>query len=134
MDLSRSAGSILPGRGLMNPAFVIKVVAANDSMQEQPSTGRNNQADDFLDGIKIGDEVEAKIKKKKVTGKVTRIIKNDLGDGVYAIVMDKNGKKHKIEGSLINKISYNETPDDKAAIMSTPARFNESRFLSYDQF
>ena len=134
MDLSRSAGSVLPGRGLMNPAFSIKVVTANDSMQERPSNGRNNQSDDYLDGIKIGDSVTAKIKKKKVTGKVTQIIKNELGDGIYALVVDKNGKEHKIEGSLITKIRQTEITDDKAAIMSTPARFNESRFLSYNQF
>jgi hypothetical protein len=132
--LSKSTGALLPGRGLINPAFVIKIVPATDDLQQQASTGRNNPNDDYLDNLKVGNEVKAKVKGKEVIGKVQRIIKNTLGDGVYVIVSDSRGNLHKIEGSRIEKTRGNNPDDDRERLVSSPGLFNESKFLSYRQF
>ena len=133
-NLGKTTGANLPGRGLINPAFVIKIVPATDILQQQPSTGRDNPKDDYLDNLDIGSEVVAKIGKEEISGTVQRIVKNELGDGIFAIIIDSNGKVHKIEGSRIKKVSASSSNNDKARLVSSPAIFNETRFLSFDGF
>ena len=135
MDLASSGSSsnLMPGRGLLNPAFVIKIVPATDDMQQRASSGRNNQADDYLANYKIGDEVSVKLSKKTINCRIERIIKNSEGDGIYAIVKDSTGKKHKVESSrIIPRINNN--PNTKSDLESTPAMFAESKFLSFKDF
>lgn len=132
--LAKSTGANLPGRGLINPAFVIKIVPATDNLQQQPTTGRDNPKDDYLDNLAVGSEVQAKIGKSKIMGTVQRILKNELGDGVFVIIADDRGKTHKVEGSRIVKVSMPNADDDKARLASSPGVFNESRFMSYDVF
>jgi hypothetical protein len=132
--LAKSTGALMPGRGLINPAFVIKIVPATDDLQQQASSGRNNPNDDYLDNLKVGNEVKAKVKGKEIIGKVQRIIKNQLGDGVFVIVSDSRGKLHKIEGSRIEKTRGNNIDNDKERLASSPGLFNESKFLSFYQF
>jgi hypothetical protein len=132
--IAKSTGRNLPGRGLINPAFVIKIVPATDDMQQKPSTGRDNPNNDYLDNLKVGAEVIADLGKRKIKGSVQRIEKNELGDGVYALIQDDRGKTHKVEGSRISKISKPGADDDKARKTSTPTLFNESRFKSYNDF
>jgi len=132
--IAKSTGSNLPGRGLINPAFIIKIVPATDDMQQSPSSGRDNPNNDYLDNLKVGTEVIADLGKRKIKGSVQRIEKNELGDGVYALIQDDRGKTHKVEGSRISKISKPSADDDKARRTSTPALFNESRFKSYNDF
>jgi hypothetical protein len=132
--LAKTTGANLPGRGLINPAFIIKIVPATDNLQQQPSTGRDNPKDDYLDNLAVGSEVQARIGKRKVMGTVQRILKNELGDGVFVIIADDRGKTHKVEGSRISKVSMPNVDDDKARLTSSPALFNESKFMSYDDF
>ena len=132
--LAKSTGALLPGRGLINPAFVIKIVPATDDLQQRASTGRDNPNDDYLDNLKVGNEVKAKVKGETVIGKVQRIIKNSLGDGIYVIVADSRGELHKIEGSRIEKTRGNNPTDDREKYVSSPGLFNESKFLTYNQF
>jgi hypothetical protein len=134
MYLAKTSGSLLPGRGLINPAFVIKIVPATDDLQQNASTGRDNPTDDYLDNIKVGNEVQAKVGKKTIIGRVQRIIKNELGDGVYAIVADSKGKTHKIEGSRISVVKGGIADDNREKLVSSPATFNESKFMDYNQF
>jgi hypothetical protein len=136
MYLSKSSGTgaLLPGRGLINPAFVIKIVPATDDLQQKPSTGRDNPDNDYLDNLKVGNQVQAKVSNKTIVGSVERIIKNELGDGVYVIVIDARGKSHKIEGSQIKKVNTALDNSDKDRLVSSPAIFNESKFLSFSQF
>ncbi len=134
MYLAKSSGALLPGRGLINPAFVIKIVPATDNLQQQASTGRDNPTDDYLDNLKVGNQIRATIGKRTIVGRVLRIIKNEQGDGIYAIISDSKGKTHKVEGSRIEKVKNNDVSDDKAALVSSPGLFNESRFLSFLDF
>ena len=132
--LGKTSGSNMPGRGLINPAFVIKIVPATDNLQQKPSSGRDNPNNDYLDNLKVGAEVSATIAGVKISGRVDRIIKNQLGDGVYAIVIDEKGKEHKIEGSRINRVGKPDNDDSKARLSSSPGLFNESKFLTYKDF
>lgn len=134
MYLAKSSGSLLPGRGLINPAFVIKIVPATDNLQQQPSTGRENPDNDYLDNLKVGTEVKAEVGKKTVVGRVERIIKNEMGDGIYAVIADSRGKKHKVEGTRIKAVSSNDLTDDRERLVSSPGLFNESKFLSFSEF
>lgn len=130
---SSGTGALLPGRGLINPAFVIKIVPATDELQQKPSGGRNNPSNDYLDNLKVGDQVKADIGKRTIVGAVERIIRNNLGDGVFVMVIDARGKTHKVEGSRISK-SRSATDDDDDRLVSSPAIFNESKVLSFSQF
>jgi hypothetical protein len=134
MYLSKTIGSLLPGRGLINPAFVIKIVPATDDLQQRPSIGRDNPVDDYLDNLKVGALVSAKVKGKKITGKVQRVLKNELGDGVYVMVADDKGKVHRIEGSRIVRTRGNFIDDDRSKLASSPALFGESKILSFQDF
>jgi hypothetical protein len=132
--LAKSTGRNLPGRGLINPAFTIKIVPATDDMQQNPSTGRDNQVNDYLDNLKVGTDVIADMKHGEIMGTVQRIEKNELGDGVFVIIKDKKGKDYKVEGSRIKRVSKPSVDDDKARVVSSPALFAESKFLSYESF
>jgi hypothetical protein len=132
--IAKSTGALLPGRGLINPAFVIKIVPATDDLQQQPSVGRDNPNNDYLDNLKLGTEVEATVGDKKISGKVQRIIKNELGDGVYAIVVDSSGKTHKVEGSRISITRGNYLDNDAARAASSPGILAERRVLSFGDF
>lgn len=132
MDLAYSSGGILPGRGLINPAFVIKIVPATDDMQEQPTNGRKNPNTDFLDNLETGASVEARVGKYVISGRVQRIIKNSLGDSTYVVIRDENGKIHKIVSTLITPTEIDFIPG-KERLSSSPAVFNES-FMSFSAF
>ena len=131
--LAKSAGSIMPGRGLINPAFVIKIVPATDDMQQPKSNGRPNPSNDYLDKYDIGDEIRAKVDDEVVSGKVTRIIKNSEGDGVYALITSQDGKTHKIEGSQILDVGEPASNSDDY-LTSSPGIFNETKFMSFSEF
>ena len=134
MYLGSSSTNLLPGRGLINPAFVIKVVPATDNLQQQVSTGRDNPENDYLDNLHNGDQVKCKIKNKTIIGKVLRVIKNTEGDGIFVEVMDSRGKTHKVNGSNIVRAKRPSVDDDKARLVSSPSLFGESRILSFDEF
>jgi hypothetical protein len=132
--LARSGGSIMPGRGLMNPAFVIKIVPATDDMQEPRSSGRENPNNDFLDNYSVGDTVSAKVDKETVRGKIERVIKNAEGDGIYVIIVTPDGEHHKIEGSQIVDSGEPEQGNQDDYLTSTPGIFNENKFLTFREF
>jgi len=132
--LSKSSGSLLPGRGLINPAFVIKIVPATDELQQKQTYSRENPTNDYLDNLKVGQRVEATKGKEKVVGKVERIIKNSQGDGIYVIIRDSSGKEHKIEGSNITALSSTDPGYDRERNVSSPGLFNETKFLSFNDF
>jgi hypothetical protein len=134
MYLSKTVGSAMPGRGLINPAFVIKIVPATDNLQQQPSSGRDNPTNDYLDNLKVGTEVKANVNGKTIYGKVQRIMRNQLGDGTYVVISDSRGKIHKIEGSKLIRIKTNNLEDDRAELASSPAVVGESRILSFEKF
>ena len=132
--LGKTTSANLPGRGLINPAFIIKIVAATDIMQQQPSSGRDNPNNDYLDNLKVGSTIKAKIKGRTIIGSVQRTIKNEIGDVTYVIVADKKGKVHKIGSTLVNNVGNPTLADDRSKITSSPAIFNENKFFSYQQF
>lgn len=132
--LAKTTGSLLPGRGLLNPAFVIKIVPATDDLQQQPSTGRDNPNNDYLDNLKVGTEVMATIGKRKVIGKIQRIIKNELGDGIYAIIADSTGKTYKVEGSRLQLTKSGPNDSEYIRSTSSPALLAEAKFLSFESF
>jgi hypothetical protein len=132
--LAKSAGSIMPGRGLINPAFVIKIVPATDDMQQPKSAGRPNPSNDYLDKYEIGDEIRAKVDDEVVSGKLNRIIKNEEGDGVYALIISQDGKTHKIEGSQIMDAGEPTSSSSDDYLRSSPGVFNETKFMSFGEF
>jgi hypothetical protein len=127
------SGSIMPGRGLVNPAFSIKIVPANDDMQQRPTSGRNNPNTDVLSNLKVGNSVSTKIDGTSITGNITRIIKNQEGDVIKIIIIDDKGAKH-VSG-VTNIGIGNVTPtNDEKALVSSPAFFAESKFMFYNEF
>lgn len=134
MYLSKTVGSSMPGRGLINPAFVIKIVPATDNLQQQPTTGRDNPTNDYLDNLKVGSEIKANVKGKTVYGKVQRIMRNQLGDGTYVVISDSRGKIYKIEGSKLIRVRSNNIEDNRAELTSSPVVVGESKILSFEEF
>lgn len=134
-NLSKSMIGQMPGRGLINPAFVIKIVPATDDMQQASSAGRENPNNDYLDNIEAGNTASAKVDGKTIIGTVKRIIKNELGDATYVVIMDKSGREHKVAATLIS-IERSPSMDLERArqLTSSPAMFTEQRFSTYDQF
>ena len=131
----RTSTNILPGRGLINPAFVIKIVSANDDMQQPRGDNRNNPSDDFLSNLSVGDDVDGKSDDGKIiSGSIQEIIKNLLGDVTYVIVTDSKGKTHRLPSTTlqIRKKFRNDTDDDEE-LTSSPAIFAES-VLCFSEF
>lgn len=126
--------NILPGRGLINPAFVIKIVAATDDMQQQKFSGRRNPNDNFMSNISVGDSIDAKKNGEQISGIVKRVIKNSLGDVVYVIVLDNNGKSHKVEVTNLSIRKKFPKNSDTDRLISSPALFNESIIVSFNEF
>jgi hypothetical protein len=126
---ANNSGS-MPGRGLINPAFVIKIVPATDQLQQKPSSGRDNPNTDFLDNLKVGSRVKARVNRKTILGSVQRILKNELGDCTYVLVVDKKGKIHKIESTLIQSVG-STISSDNLSLVSTPVM---EKFLTYIDF
>lgn len=129
--LGSSNTNILPGRGLVNPAFVIKIVAATDDLQQKPIPGRENPNNDYLDNLSVGDSIEADINGKWIEGNVKRIIRNDEGDGIFVVFSDLKGRTRKVDGSRIRRIE-SSAPDDRMQLVSSPATFEN--FLGYRRF
>ena len=132
--IKSGSSSSTPGRGLNNPAFSIKIIPPNDDIQQDRSAGRNNPSSDLLDDISVGDKIVTKIEGKEIDLKVSRVIKNELKDGVYVIATDSEGKEHKVETSRIRKTRKETVSDAEDRLQSSPALFNESKFLSFNEF
>lgn len=126
---------IMPGKGLVNPIFQIKITTPNDKLQQPKTANTLVQVDDYLDKIKAGDRIKFKDNDGTISGRVESIEKNPEGDGLFVHVIDDNGEKHKVEGSRVISAEGIIDPLDKANLTSSPAMFAEnSKFLSYDEF
>ena len=132
--LSKSNGSMMPGRGLINPAFVIKIVPATDDMQQQRAQGRDNPNTDYLDNLKVGASVSAKKGKRNIEGTVERVIKNGEGDVIYVVILDTDGKTRKLNASSIRISGKPNVEDDRGELVSSPGIFTESRILTFEEF
>ncbi len=131
-QLSGSGGtSVMPGRGLVNPAFSIKIVAADDNLQQPESQGRPNPNDDFLNNLAIGDVCG--VENDKLEGRIISIKKNSKDDVIYVKLLDKLGKIHKIEATRIRQENVPDFIDDNRSF-SSPGIFNESRLLNFKEF
>jgi hypothetical protein len=134
IKLGSGSTNIMPGRGLINPAFVIKIVKVTDDIQEPKSNPRNNPNDDYFSNLNIGDDVDAKVDGKTVSGSVRRVIKNSLGDAIKVVVMDKRGKKHEIVASSIRRRKkFNKSAEDAQQAVLSPAVYNES-IMTFEEF
>lgn len=131
-----STGGGHSSMGYYNPAFKLKIVAANNDMQQPQSQPRDNPSDDFLDNLAVGQSVTAKIGNRKVTGKITRIFRNAENEGIFAQIITRDGKSYKVDGSRITLGASD--PQDEVSIpdkaTSTPGVFAESKLLSFSQF
>lgn len=125
--------NILPGRGLVNPAFTIKMVAATDSIQQPAGGGRNNPNDDYLSNLSTNDSVFAKVDGKEISGNISRIIKNSEGDVIYVVIIDNKGDQYKVEATAIKKRKNFRRSDNDDSLVSSPASFNES-VLSFQEY
>jgi len=132
-NLGGANSGMMPGRGLVNPSFIIKIVPANDDMEQERSTGRNNPNNDVLSNIKVGNKVSTTIKGKDITGTIERIIKNGEGDVIKIVMIDKDGELHNV-GVTDIKIGDIIAPNDADVATSSPAMFAESKFLSFSEF
>ncbi len=135
MLLANSTSSLMPGRGLINPAFVIKIVPATDVLQQKPSTGRDNPNTDYLDNLYAGSTIRGRYGKKEIEGTVERILKNEIGDVTYVIVIDSKGKTYKIESTNIIPIRGN-APIGVDKMTSSPGILGEHRRIctSFGEF
>jgi hypothetical protein len=120
--------------GYINPAFKIRIVSPNDSLQQKPSNGRNNPADDILANLHVDDTVTAKIDDREVTGKVQRIFKNSENEIIYVKIVTQSGKIHKVDASSIHPNSPPRAEISRDRNISSPAFFSEHKLLSYTDF
>jgi hypothetical protein len=134
MFLAKASSSFMPGRGLINPAFVIKIVPATDDLQPPRFLGRPNPSDDWMDNLKTGEEVVAKIGKRNITGKVRMLLKNAIGDLAYVKIEDSQGKIHKVQSNLIKRTVPGDFKSPYGELVSSPAIFGESKFLSFSDY
>jgi hypothetical protein len=127
--------NVLPGRGLINPAFVIKIVKADDDMQQKESPGRDNPNDDYMSNLAAGDIVDAKYNGKTINGSVKSVIKNSIGDVIFVMITDRNGKSYKVDSSAVSPSNFGTSKDpDDDALVSSPAVHESGRFMSFSNF
>ena len=86
--------------------------------------------------FRSGNIISAKIGKKKVVGKISKIVKNSENDTVYVEIMTNSGRKFKVDSSRISPVdtATDNVPDNVASNISTSGIFAESRFLSFETF
>jgi hypothetical protein len=125
--------------GYENPAFKLQIVKPNDDLQPPESAGRNNPVDDLLDNLVVGQRIVARIGKRKIIGKVTRVYRNAENDGIYVSLVTKEGKAYKVDGSRIATTAMGDSDDrvmkmDMEKPESSPGLFAESKLLSFEQF
>lgn len=132
--IGKGTGANLPGRGLINPAFVIKIVPATDDMQQQPTSGRENPNTNRFNNLRVGTKIVAKVGNHEIVGKVFRVITNELGDSTFVKIRDSRGKTYKIQASQIVNTAGPEYDDAQKQLVSSPALFAESKFLSFHEF
>jgi hypothetical protein len=125
--------------GYENPAFKIQIVNPNDDLQQSESPGRKNPNDDLLDNLVVGQRIVARIGKRKIIGKVTRVYRNAENDGIYVSLTTKDGKTYKVDGSRISTTAAGDSDDqvmkmDMEKPVSSPGLFAESKLLSFEQF
>lgn len=126
--------NLMPGRGLINPAFVIKVLPATDVLQQPKTSPRPNPEDDYADNLTAGSHVEFTTKKGKMVGMIKRVIKNGESDGIYVEVVDREGEVHKVEASrILGVVKGSVNPDDEK-LTSSPAIFAESYVMTFEEF
>ena len=124
------------GLGYENPAFRIRIVSPNDALQQKQGVLRSNPNNDFKDNIEVGSVVSARINRKDVVGKVSRIFKNDENDTVFVEVTLNSGKKFKIDSTRIRSTdpALDQVPDNIATNISTHGMFAENRIYSFQEF
>lgn len=125
--------------GYENPAFKLQIVKPNDDLQQPESPGRENPNDDLLDNLVVGQRIVARIGKRKIIGKVTRVFRNAENDGIYVSLVTKDGKSYKVDGSRISTTAPGDSDDqvmkmDMEAPVSSPGLFAESKIMSFQQF
>jgi hypothetical protein len=125
--------------GYQNPAFKIQIVKPNDDLQQAKSPGRNNPSDDLLDNIVVGQRIVARIGKRKVTGRVSRVFRNAENDGIYVSMVTRDGKTYKVDGSRISITAFGERDDevskaDPESAVSSPGLFAESKLMNFEEF
>lgn len=124
------------GLGYENPAFRIRIVSPNDALQQKQGAPRSNPADDNGDNVEVGSVVSARIGKKDIVGKISRIFKNDENDTVFVEVTLNSGKKYKIDSTRIRSTdpALDQVPDNMATNISTHGIFAEARIYSFQEF
>jgi len=112
--------------GYNNPAFKIRIVAYDTSIQQPRGT-------DKMMGLSLNSTIDVNIDNKVVTGTVSKIVKNKAGDGILFIELTtKNGKKIRVDYSrLLQSTKFPHIENDN---VSTPGVIAEHRILRYDEF
>lgn len=113
--------------GYENPAFKIRIVSPNDSLQ--PPRGTKEQM-----GIAIGDVISAKIKGTVIDGKVISVKKTRDGKSVqFVTIVTQNDKRYRVNVTQISMFNNVNTGGEEQRT-SSPAVFAESKLLSFKQF
>lgn len=111
--------------GYENPAFKIRIVAPNDSLQ--PPRGTKEQM-----GLSVGDEITVLFKKRNITGKISHIKKARDGKSILFItIVTNSGKKYHVNYTQANVVNLSNGEEQE---ISSPAVFAESKLLDFKQF
>jgi len=122
--------------GYENPAFKIRIVSPDDSVQQKQGAPRPNPGEDFLDNVEVGSVVAASIGKKSVVGKISRIFKNSENDVVFVEIALPSGKKFKVDATSVRATNpdVDRIPDYMDYNLSTTGMFKESKLFSFQDF
>ena len=120
------------GAGFQNPVFKISAVNPTDDLQQPRGAPRENPSDNAFSNIEIGHMVSCKKGKTIVSGKVSKLYKNDENDVIYIEFMTSSGEKIKIDVSRLYDASDGNIPDDMSQVSTSVS--NESVILKFNEF
>lgn len=89
-----------------NPVFKVKIRSLQTNVEEVPQKGREDSDTDYTKKYKVGDFVKGTGmgKDKVYSGEITKIEKNEKGEGTSLIIIDKDSKKRiKLDPSTCSK-------------------------------
>lgn len=113
--------------------FVIKMLAPNNSFSQRTTYIKRD--DPELGEITINSIVTASIgkrKKRKIVGRVMRILRNEDGENNFVEILGNDGKVHKVDYTRIKLGNFSMSP---YGIKQISSKIEESRkTLSFSEF
>jgi hypothetical protein len=119
-------------RGLLRKqGFLIKLVSPSDTLQQKNAWTPSHYEN--FEEITINSIVTARIRKRTIVGRVMRILRNELGDNVFAEILGNDGKTYKVDYTRVKPGNFSMSPHDMQRTSANTA-IVESRVVSFVDF